>query len=220
MKAHEHERYTLDRCAVQAKFLFAAKPPPVVPAPLSLLSPTRATSAGMVEAGTSPPVAAAERKHDKAEKTAQDLASRRAGNREVEHSRREVEGGRGGGNAEEEGGERGHGCDTRGAGRNRSPCSGRGVPRAASDRGGDDRMAADDAATQETAVNTRVRGGESGRRKGKEKEKEKKREVRNGKGAGSFDEGVAQDGGFEEVAMVLSRKQERTRNGRRPKNSM
>lgn len=28
MKAHERERYTLDRCALQAKFLFAAKPPP------------------------------------------------------------------------------------------------------------------------------------------------------------------------------------------------
>lgn len=28
MKAHERERYTLERCALEAKFLFAAKPPP------------------------------------------------------------------------------------------------------------------------------------------------------------------------------------------------
>lgn len=35
MKVHERDRYTLERCSLQAKFLFAAKPPPPTDAPPS-----------------------------------------------------------------------------------------------------------------------------------------------------------------------------------------
>eukprot|EP00903_Cladosiphon_okamuranus_P013197 g12309.t1 len=56
MKAHEHERYTLDRCSVQAKFLFAPKPSkPSPPATATSMS----TPTGVVEEGTPPAAAAA-----------------------------------------------------------------------------------------------------------------------------------------------------------------
>lgn len=243
MKAHERERYTLDRCSVQARFLFAPKPPPDV-APALLLSPTRATSTGGVQAGASPAAAAAavkgpdkpdgqeeqeEREQDGSrparirmyiyEEVAQTRQAGGSADKEQEKGggrrgvfdtralRREDEDEKEGGQEDEE--EGGHGRDTRGAERNRSPCSSRDMSRVASGSRGDDRRAADDA-TQEKVENACAGGRKSRRRKGKGKGGAER------EGAGIPDEvGVARSDTSEEVPVALSRKQERARNGRR-----
>ena len=228
MKAHEHERYTLDRCAVQAKFLFSPKPPKP-PHPVAA-SPSLSPSTGTAEPGTSQAAAAAAAVGEERDKPAEDEGEEeglgscpatmhggvagstrqaekdRGARRDVlgaRRSRREEEGGVKEGGTDDEEEEEDHGHD------GRSPRSGRGRWRGGGDNSGDDTRTAD-GATQETAMNDSVQS-----KKSRRKAKGKGGALREGAGASDEVKGVAGEGTCEEVPVALSRKQERARNGRR-----
>eukprot|EP00752_Nemacystus_decipiens_P008350 g7464.t1 len=232
MKAHEHERYTLDRCSVQAKFLFVPKPPPITTAPL--LSP----STGLTEPGTSE-AAAGEgqgKPEEKYRREEENPGPRPASIREeleVQGPLLQV----GESTANEQGKDRGHarsmrreegddeGKDEAGTEKDQdrggdfqSP----GCDWASTDRpqrvcdsgGGDDTRAAGHAFQP-----TKVEGSVDGKKGRRRKAKGKRGAVREGGGVSDEEAGRARHGDFEDVPVALSRKQERARNGRRQRPS-